>query len=144
MARMVALFESYPDAHAAAQALIASGQPADVTYLLARGDQAADGMEGFYPGLTPAQGPPGDGGAGEHPFAGPAAGRFAVTGADSLAAPRSLPARLAALGLDAGAVHRVLDQVGKGRVAAVFSVAGPADAAMRLLAERGALAVERL
>ncbi len=143
MARLVALFDSYRAAHQAAQGLAAAGQPPDVTYLLGQADQGADGMEGFYPGLTPEQ-DTGGGPGGDDPFSGPLAGRFAVTGTDSLNPARSLEERMARLGLGAGEVHRLLEEVERGRVAAVFTVPGSAERALRLLAEGGALSVEQI
>lgn len=148
MANVMALFESHKQAHAAAQALVAAGLPARVSYLLGSGDQGADGMEGFYPGLTEDQGR----GAGTvvgdeaegRPFSGPTAGRFAVTGTDSLSASPSLPERLAGLGLAPADVHRLLAEVARGRVGAVFRVDGPAERAMTVLATHGALSIEQL
>ena len=142
MARLVALFDGYEEAHRAAQALAAAGQPPDVTYLLGEADQGADGMEGFYP-LTPEQ-DTGGGPGGDNPFSGPLAGRFAVTGTDALTPARSLAERMARLGLGAGEVHRQLEEVERGRVAAVFTVPGPGERALRLLAEPGALSVEQI
>lgn len=148
MANIVAIFASYRQAHAAAQALVGAGLPARVSYLLGSGDQAADGMEGFYPGLTEEQGR----GAGTvhgdeaegRPFSGPAAGRFAVTGTDSLTVAASLPERLAALGLGPADVHRLLGEVARGRVGAVFGLDGPAERAMAVVAAEGALSVEQV
>ncbi len=148
MANILAVFESYPGAHRAAQALASAGHAARVSYLLGAGDQSADGMEGFCPGLTEAQ----ERGAGTvlgdeaegRPFSGPTAGRFAVTGTDSLTASEPLADRLIRLGLAPADIHRLLGEVDRGRVAAVFRTDGPAEPAMAVLAAHGALHVEQL
>lgn len=157
MARLIALFDSYDAAHGAAQALIAAGVPVRVTYLLCEGDQGGDGMEGFYLDVTPAQRTPdgaqpdarvepgaGVGTAEAAPFRELTTHRYAVTGTDSLSTSPSLPQRLGELGLSAGEVHRLLDRVAEGQVAAVFRLDGPGERPMAILAARGAREVQQV
>ncbi len=147
MARIIAFFDSYDAAHRAARALAEQVTPSRVAYVMKEGDQGRDGMEGFYPGITPDQGPGAgaeeDGAARTH--TGEAARhRFAVTGTDSLYSSPSLLERLTGLGLSARDAYRLLDRLEGGGVAAVFRFEGPGDRAMELLARNGASEVHQV
>lgn len=143
MARIIALFDSYETAHRAAQHLIREGLPARVTYLLEEMGQGADSVVGVSPRLEREDRVP----SGLDVAAGPrtiTAPTFALSGADSLVASPTLEERLRELGLEDGQIHRLLEQVADGGVAAVFRFDGPAEEAMALLSERGARAVEQV
>lgn len=143
MARIIALFDSYEAAHRAAQSLVREGLPARVTYLLEEMRQEADGREGFYPKLEREDRVPSglDAAARPRTLTTPS---FALAGTDSLVVSPTLEERLRDLGLVEGQIHRLLEQVAEGSVAAVFRLDGPAEKAMSILAERGARAVEQV
>lgn len=145
MARIVALFASYGAAQQAARALVEEVTPSRVTYVMKDGDQGRDGMEGFYPGITPVlqEGGGGDAAARTHTSEA-ARHRFAVTGTDSLYASPTLLERLGELGLTTAAAFRLLDRLEGGGVAAVFRFDGPGDRAMEFLVRHGASEVQQV
>lgn len=143
MARIVALFKSYDEAHRSAQALIRHGYPARVTYLLEEIDRSHSGREAFYPKVEREDRIPSGLEVAERPrmIVSPA---VVLAGDDARAEPPNLEERLRGLGLADGQIHRILARVSDGSVAAIFRIDDSGERVMALLAEHGALAVEQV
>jgi hypothetical protein len=111
-------------------------QPASVSYVFDEGDQAADGLDGFYPGLTPGQQATIDSSGLDGDSAVPLVS--ALPGPDTLALARSLPARLSDAGLHEPQLTSVQEAIERGGVAAIYRFPGDGREARQILRWHGA------
>lgn len=140
MPRVIASFGSYSEAHRASGDLLRRvPQPASVSYVFAEGDQAGDGLDGFYPGITPGQRAPIDSAGVDIDSTVPVVS--AMPGPDTLALAKSLPARLSDAGLDGTQLTNVQEAIEKGGVAAIYRFPGDGREARQILRWHGALNV---
>lgn len=137
MPRIIALFDSYAEAHRASGDLLRRApQPASVSYVFAEGDQAADGLDGFYPMITPGQWAPHASAEVDADTAVPLTS--ALPGPDTLSLGKSLRARLSDAGLDGSQLDRFQEAIEQGAIAAIFRFPGESREARQILRWHGA------